>query len=193
MQVRTVLAALFAILIILSFPFAPLPASACSCAAPPDPQTAKDQAAAVFTGKVIQVTDRSDWRKWVPFTSRPVLNGVEVVLDVQSTWKGVEYTPVLITTSGYGGSCGFPFQIGGEFLIYAYRGEGDELSTSICSRTTPLLNASADLLVLGPGSASPHSAESLGTDSLALYSVIAASFLAGAAILFLLIRKKRRR
>lgn len=125
MQVRTVLAAIFAVLVIFSFPFQPLSASACSCAAPPDPQTAKDQAAAVFTGKVIQVTDRSGWREWIPFTTRSPLNGIEVVLDVQSTWKGVEHTPVLITTSGFGGSCGFPFQIGAEFLVYAYHWEGD--------------------------------------------------------------------
>ncbi|MGG1663007.1 hypothetical protein [Brevibacillus sp. NRS-1366] len=193
MQVRTLLAAIFAVFVAFSFLFHPLPASACSCAPPPDPQTAKDQAAAVFTGKVIQVSERSDWRKWIPFGNRPSRDGFDVVLEVQSAWKGVDHTRVLITTSGFGGSCGVPFQIGTEHLIYAYYWESDELETNICTRTTPLINASEDLQVLGPGSVPSNSSGIMWTQQFSMYSVIGAIFLAGTATFFLLSSKKRRR
>ncbi|GEC91741.1 hypothetical protein DES34_12082 [Brevibacillus brevis] len=43
----------FSLVILFTFLILPFPASACSCARPPDPLTAKDLSAAVFTGKVL--------------------------------------------------------------------------------------------------------------------------------------------
>jgi 5-hydroxyisourate hydrolase-like protein (transthyretin family) len=51
-----------------------------------------------------------------------------------------------------GGDCGYAFDVGGEYLIYAYRHpQNGRLSTGICSRTRPLSTAGEDLKYLrGP-------------------------------------------
>ena len=59
-----------------------------------------------------------------------------VTLDVRQSWKGVEKGPLEITTSGEGGTCGFPFKEGGRYLVFAHRGRmGARLEASICSLT----------------------------------------------------------
>src|SRR4030095_9788685 len=40
-----------------------------------------------------------------------------------------------IETGAGGGDCGYPFQVGTSYLVYAGHGEGQLLSTSICSTT----------------------------------------------------------
>jgi len=51
--------------------------------------------------------------------------------------------------TGFGfGDCGFPFEKGEEYLVYAHKYEG-KLSTGICSRTRHLTNAGDDIGELG--------------------------------------------
>jgi hypothetical protein len=53
---------------------------------------------------------------------------------------------VIVLTGAGGGDCGFPFTAAQEYLVYASRrGDEGELATSICSRTRPAAEASADL------------------------------------------------
>ena len=51
---------------------------------------------------------------------------------------------VVISTGRGGGDCGYPFQIGTSYLVYASKGEGG-LSTSICSATSPEVTVSGAL------------------------------------------------
>ena len=44
-----------------------------------------------------------------------------------------------------GGDCGYRFEIGKEYLVYAYLGEDKKLSTGICTRTGLLTKADEDL------------------------------------------------
>lgn len=180
----------FSFVILFTFFIQPFPASACSCAKPPDPLTAKDQAAAVFTGKVLQVNERTDWLRWLPFWDKPERGGFDVIFEVQSSWKGVDQTQVQIVTGGLGGGCGIPFQPGQEYLVYASYWELNELETNICTRTVLKADAGEDLQVLGSGTVPVPSANLNWNDDLTTVIVIISG-----GILFYLIwfQTKRRR
>jgi hypothetical protein len=57
-------------------------------------------------------------------------------LSVSESFRGpaVAGQDVQIYTGNGGGDCGYRFQIGTSYLVYAHP-EGDKLTTSICSRT----------------------------------------------------------
>lgn len=99
---------------------------ACSCA--PREATANDdfqKAAAVFTGRVLDVQRKES------------SNTVTVKLAVQKYWKGKISKEVKIMTAKDSAACGFNFEVGKDYLVYATETEG-KLSTNICSRTAPV-------------------------------------------------------
>jgi len=138
----------------------PTPVSACSCIMPGSPPTEFAQADAVFTGQVINILDKQNAitslldqiRDWMGFAQNYAYNsstyGYRVALIVRNSWKGVTATSTQVTT-GYGaGDCGYPFRVSAQYVIYAH-GAPDDLSASICSRTTELSQAASDLSYLG--------------------------------------------
>jgi hypothetical protein len=50
-----------------------------------------------------------------------------------------------ILTGLGGGDCGYPFETGAEYVIYAYNNSDGHLETGICSRTRPLPQAADDM------------------------------------------------
>jgi hypothetical protein len=50
-----------------------------------------------------------------------------------------------IATGMGGGDCGYPFQPGEDYVVYAYKNAEGRLETNICSRTRPLAQAADDL------------------------------------------------
>lgn len=65
---------------------------------------------------------------------------------IQSTFKGrIPGTEVEVRTGTGGGDCGYHFETGQQYLVYAWTREDGTLSTSICSRTRPLSEAGEDL------------------------------------------------
>jgi hypothetical protein len=118
-------------------------ALACSCAPPPPPQDALKQSSAVFTGTVIDVTTSG-------------VNHV-VRLRVESSWKGAKCGEVTVLTASEDAACGYSFQVGQSYLVYAVKEQG-KLSTNLCSRTKPTSDAGEDLTALGkPGTTCPAS------------------------------------
>lgn len=119
---------------------------ACSCA---QPQTVKDQfsrSEAVFSGKVLEVKEQKN------------LNGSmtkAALFDVSRIWKGGTESQIIIHTGSGGGDCGFKFENGKEYLVYAQPstmyGDKELLVTIICDRTVALDQAQEDLAVLGEG------------------------------------------
>ncbi|MBW9234790.1 hypothetical protein JQK62_21625, partial [Leptospira santarosai] len=77
------------------------------------------------------------------------------MFEVAETWKGVSESQVFIITGSGGGDCGYEFQVGQDYLVYATEstmyGNQAELVTIICDRTTELGSAQEDLAVLGKG------------------------------------------
>jgi hypothetical protein len=125
------------ILIITYILLFPVPSGACSCVEPPSVQDELDRSSAVFRGEVMEIKD-ADYTK-------------KVLFQVKEIWKGIEQSQVILLTAESGSSCGFNFNVGQEYVVYA-TGEGS-LSTSICDRTVSVqsLKVEEDLEALGQG------------------------------------------
>jgi hypothetical protein len=114
----------------------------CSCIPPVPPREALGQADAVFAGRVVSVTER---REGGPaFPGRPYL---EVRIVPERRWKGAAGDTVTVATSDNSASCGYAFEQGRDYLVYA--GGEDALRVFICSRTRPLADAAEDVAALG--------------------------------------------
>jgi hypothetical protein len=120
-------------------------ASACSCM-PTTPQQSLKNSGTVFAGRVIDVVDEGEMR---PEVSRPLL-GFKVTFEVSTVWKGQPNRQFVVRTSDSSASCGYSFEKGKEYLVYASN-QGSQLETGLCSGTKPLANARPDLAVLGRG------------------------------------------
>ncbi|WP_051530041.1 hypothetical protein [Anoxybacteroides tepidamans] len=130
--------------VFLSFIFSETPAYACDCVPPVSPKEAFAESKAVFAGKVVQIyetkIEEPGLGKWPKRA---------VVLAVERTWKGVDETHVVVYTGFSNADCGYPFEVGEKYLVYAY-GESD-LFTNICSLIKPLAEAKHDVNELGKG------------------------------------------
>lgn len=132
-----------ALLLLSSFFMDAQVVSACSCIEPGSPYDALAEAQAVFVGTVTEI-DKTEGQ--IISSADPV----KVTFAVSQFWKGPVEDTVVITTSRFSDSCGFEFQDEVTYLVYAY-GEGDDLVTGLCTRTTPLVSAGSDLAALGTG------------------------------------------
>ena len=131
---------------------------ACTCALPfPNSPLQKQvrvalrESRAVFSGKVLEVTED------------PQTLHVAVRLRVERVWKGSPREVVRIFTGRGGGDCGYQFEVGQSYLVYAYKWRETELGTNICQRTAKLSEASGDLRVLGRGKGVPRPPRWKGT------------------------------
>ena len=95
---------------------------------------------AVFIGQVSEI---------VPSQGTDMI--VTVKLGVERFWKGDLGEEVSLTTGRGGGDCGYQFEVGRKYLVYAYGANKTQLSTNICQRTTALSDAVVDLKWLGKG------------------------------------------
>ena len=111
------------------------PANACSCgtAGVCDAAWTAD---AVFVGHVVSIE------------SSPT-GGRMVQLALLEGFRGFRLTQVAVTTSGSEASCGYPFQIGESYVVFAHQApENGALTVSLCSRTRPVASAAEDLAYL---------------------------------------------
>jgi LPXTG-motif cell wall-anchored protein len=74
---------------------------------------------------------------------------VRVTFVVSDVWKGSVPSTAVITTMRDSASCGYSFEQGQEYLVYATTNDAGEMEVSLCSRTQPLANANEDLAALG--------------------------------------------
>lgn len=139
---------------------APGCAHACSCAGPAgSPQRVAEQAlsgsSAVFSGEVVDI----DWPLLPVSSAAPET----VTFRVSEVWKGPERRTLEVKTAVSDVSCGYPFDAGESYLVYAYDdGTGDVASASLCSSTKALSDAGADLEALGPGAVPPGGPSPVG-------------------------------
>lgn len=115
---------------------------ACSCAPPPPPKKALEAAAAVCLAEVTAIEDDDNVRT--------------VTLKVEKWWKGGDTAQLTVTTNKDCASCGYGFQKGTKYLVYASGGEkGKPLRVSLCSRTATAKDAEkeGDFKELGDGTA----------------------------------------
>lgn len=119
------------------------PALACKCKLQ-TVEEAKQDAVAIFEGRVTSIVDE-------PKTENNMFPGKTVTVALVRTWRGLEnQEAVSVRTGESGAMCGYGFEVGTSYLVYA-AGEPDKLLVTSCSRTRPLGEASEDLASLGAG------------------------------------------
>ena len=125
---------------------------ACKCAVPGSPSEEFEKFSAVFAGKVISTHHSFDLNA---ATVSPE-DRTTVGFLVSTVWKGTIYEDMYITTPPTGGSCGFSFTKGEEYIVYAYDSayaDGSSYTVSMCSRSALLGQAQVDIDALGAGRA----------------------------------------
>ena len=124
--------------------------SACSCTNLPDFDRAFAQSDAIFLGEVLEVTSASP----------EYIDAVWATVRVEAHWKGAPPETARVLTGANEGICGFTFEPGVRYLVYAFRGEygawggpplsAGEVTTHLCWRTHPYWADDPDLVLLGP-------------------------------------------
>jgi hypothetical protein len=140
----------------LLFTTHPDPAFACLCGSGGPPCQAYFRVDAVFAGTVTAIS-RVDGPPDRPFLQRLVS------FATVRAFRGVEGTQVDVFTFADEGGCGYEFKIGRRYLVYARRIPEGRLTTSICSRTGPLADATEDLKFIEGLRADPVAAHVSGT------------------------------
>jgi hypothetical protein len=132
----------FAVFILLLV--APSVIRACSCAIVTNGcGMALNPGSVVFLGKVIS---RDEIREFNDGGSNGGLAGYAFHIRTTENFQEAAQTgqEVVVSTGQGGGDCGYPFQVGTSYLVYATNDNG-KLSTSICSGTSPEVMVSGAL------------------------------------------------
>ncbi|MBX7172398.1 MAG: hypothetical protein K1X72_15635, partial [Pyrinomonadaceae bacterium] len=123
--------------------FLPVSAIACSCFSGGPPCQSFGNTDAVFSGKVESVSEFTMTDKNNP---RFQFVRKSIKFTVTESFRGVKENSVEIITGRGGGDCGYPFETGKEYLVYANENkETGKLGTGICTRTRPIEKAEEDL------------------------------------------------
>jgi hypothetical protein len=141
--------------------FSCVPAFGCSCAPPPpDISTAQRlaqwtaaQSEEIFEGKVENIKLKwhlldakvgdltpADMEQDPPF--------MQISFEITRSYRGPQRKTIQLRTGLGEGDCGFRFEIGKKYLVYAFTGESGELSTNICSGTALLEESQSNLSYL---------------------------------------------
>ena len=118
-------------LAMIAFTFAAAETSlACSCIAPTG--KIKTQVTNAYKDSAAILRARSSlWRR-----HRTEITGI-VKLTVQTTWKGTGTSEITIKTALDSAMCGYSFEDGKEYLVYAH-GTAADLNVGNCSRTASM-------------------------------------------------------
>jgi len=106
---------------------------ACSCVASLEPdkkqvQKAFTSSSAIFSGEVLEISESSADK-----------NSLLVKFKIAKLWKGELKREIIITTNKDSAMCGYGFEVGKKYLVYA-NGLKNELFVDNCSRTTNFSN-----------------------------------------------------
>jgi len=145
--------------VIVGLTLSPIAVFGCTCPVPtqeamtPSELAAWTRADTVFEGKVESVELR--WRLKeaqigdVISTEATDLDRdgplILVSLRVFHSYRGDQRKSMQLSTGLGGGDCGFDFEVGKQYLVYAFKDETGEMSTNICTRTTRLEESSENL------------------------------------------------
>jgi len=110
------------------------------------------QAPVVFEGKVEKIELRGWPLKPQPGKTISNVSGETAAIVVRFSgthlYRGEPKGDFLVSTGLGAGDCGYPFEPGESYLVYAWIEDSGSLSTSICSGTTPLEYADTALRLL---------------------------------------------
>jgi hypothetical protein len=146
-------------LALLASPLLPLCGMACDCPHYGAPCKAFANTPTVFAGHVVKIST----------IDRKTASGDEykdrlVFFDVERSYRGWTAKTAEVVTGSDGTDCGYKFQEGVGYLVYAYPDpETGKLYTGICQRTRPLSEAAEDLEYLSKKNDPSHGAGIEGT------------------------------
>ena len=144
---------------------------ACDCQTPTNLQAAIDSANVVFRGICLEKT--TNW----------VSSGMKYTFKVDASWvRTIE--PFTVINSPVVGNCGYPFQVGKEYLVYVNK--KFSLKSTICDPTKPYAEAAEDMDILGPELAISSSP---GSGTLKI-TMIALTVLGGLLVIFVVFSGK---
>ena len=123
---------------ILLLPLAPWPVLSCSCEPPGSPLEELALYDAVFAGQVVEIVEKA---------ADP--EDLTISFELSAVWKGELEMDVSIGTRLSNVECGYQFELGEQYLVYAYFSADGTLRTGICSRTMVLAAAANDREQLG--------------------------------------------
>ena len=113
------------------------PAEACNCVQAGAPCAQFWRVTAVFAGRVVDMRP----------TDTPGI--MTVRFAVEQRGRGVDSDTVEVASAPQNGTnCGSSFRMGERYVVYAYAGGGDRLTTNMCSGTNLAAQAAADLAFL---------------------------------------------
>lgn len=125
----------------------PEAALACSCYKPTSAKEALEHADVVFAGTVIETKQerlQEGRRGAIEYREANWFN-------VERVWKGELDKQRIVYDEGDEASCGYAFEQGASYLVYAVVDEAGEAYASFCGGTVSLSDAGADLTALGSG------------------------------------------
>jgi hypothetical protein len=110
---------------------------ACSCAPAPIPMIEFQESNSVFAGTVVARTE--ELSPWGSTHHRATLSLIQ-------KWKGLGdwHKKMDVVTADQSAACGFDFEVGKSYLVYAYLNNEGQLMTSLCNRTKSLDYAEED-------------------------------------------------
>ena len=171
---------------------------ACSCVQPGTPSEELEKFFAVFAGRVISVRHSFD----PDAASVSPEDRTTVGFEVDVVWKGTVHEETYITAPPTGGSCGFTFIVGEEYIVYGHDSNYADggYTSGICSRTALLGQAQADIDALGVGRApqagtgrpAPEQPQetSVGGAWIVILVVAAAVLVIGGIVVYVLARRR---
>lgn len=159
-------------------------AVACTCAPTPPVVEAVGDSDFVFTGRVVA----KEYAQ-VPMGGGDLWDGSAFTFAVERVWKGEPALRLVVVSGSGGGDCGYHFQDGQQYLVYAKKYDG-QLYTNICTRTAPIAQATADLAQLPePKAVYIYVAK---TDWLSLAAAGAAGFLLAMCLTWFVFRRRQK-
>jgi hypothetical protein len=145
-------------LALLACTLLPLSAAACDCLHAGAPCKAFANTPTVFAGRVTKTSSIE-----LKTASGDDYKDRLVSFDVERSYRGLT-TKATEVQSGWNSDCGYRFQEGVRYLVYAYPDSSiGKLTTSICTRTRPIAEASEDLEYLSKKDDPSHGAGIEGT------------------------------
>src|SRR5262245_9771563 len=128
---------------------------ACSCRGAEGPSAAYRSAKAVFLGIAVVHSPQTRKTEVYRISGKNAgkkealeIEGYSFTFEIEEAFKGIKGKSVKIATDAGGGSCGYFFEVGKEYLVYAYGASEDSLTASICTRTRSVSDAQDDLALL---------------------------------------------
>jgi hypothetical protein len=89
------------------------------------------------------------WGEVIELRKSPKVGVIQVKIEVAESWK--EVLPKVVTITTESGGCGYPFQIGNNYLVFATGSSVRNLSTGLCMSNKQRYKATEEIEALGKG------------------------------------------